>query len=157
MKTLYREKNVLFIVSVICFFLGCQRSTEDKINGHWYGFYGDEDESYGEVIFYNGKACYYSTDFGLQYRSYLMINDSLISFYDGETLDHYSKVKFVDKQTMLQSIITGNESTGGNFLSYHRLQESDIDHSKLFHYDTAEQYKFIKEYSYRENKLIGSN
>lgn len=157
MEIFHRRKLNLITLSLVCLLLGCQHSNEDKINGHWYGLYGDEDERYGEVIFYNGKACYYSTDFGLQYRSYIMVNDSLISFYDGETLDHYSKVKFVDKQTMLQSIIIDGNSIEDNFLTYHRLKESDIDNSRLFQYDTAEQYKFIKEYSFRENKLIGGS
>lgn len=122
------------------------------MDGHWYGSYGESPKSYGEAIYANGKACFYSDDFGLQYREYKIERDSILKIYDDGILDQERILKFLDANTMNQYTIVGHPNNEIKLLSFFRVIDSDIDESKIFSNDTTEQNKFVMGFMLRREQ-----
>lgn len=78
-----------------------------NLNGHWYSIYGDSLRYYGEAVYDNGKACFYSDDFGFQQRRYTLENDSILKIYNGGTLDQERIIEMSDSITMYQKVLLG--------------------------------------------------
>jgi len=69
----------LGLVILTLFLFSCLRNADkasSKLDGHWYAVYGDSTKRYGEAIYKNGKACFYSDELGLGYREYRVTADS---------------------------------------------------------------------------------
>lgn len=120
-----------------------------NLNGHWYSIYGDSLKYYGEAVFDNGKACFYSDDFGFQQRGYTLENDSILKIYNRETLDQERIIEMPDSITVYQKVLLGN---GLKQISFHRIEESDLVKSKVVSGDSMELNKFFEGFRRRKAK-----
>jgi hypothetical protein len=145
----FGKLEVLFVFVLLC----CSKKDRNgvqEINGHWYSSYGGEEESYGEVIYMDGQACFYSFDFGLIYRDYKINRDTIIGIYNQGILDNERRIDFLDINTICQIAVSDGDSTKNHKCMYfYRIKSSDIDSKKIFSLDTAEQNKFIRGFKLR--------
>lgn len=154
MEGLYKGRLVAFIV--LGFLLECSTRSEDlvmKLDGHWYVIYGDSMEMYGEAIYKNGKACFYSDGFGMRFRNYKILNDSILEIYNKDALDHERVFHFVDSLTMTQAYLQPN-SSHKEILVYRKILESDISATKIINQDSLEINKLIVGYMQRMHEHL---
>ena len=144
------------LVSVLLtfFLLSCLRNPDNassKLDGHWYAVYGDSRQLYGEAIYKDGHACFYSDYFGLRYRTYKIKSDSILEIYDRQMLDNKCKLSFSNLNAMQQTLVSYEPINVVNgVVNYYKVADAGISYEKLFALDTAEQNKFITGFMLRK-------
>jgi len=151
MEGFYQKVGLVLFWIILC---GCSTHYESvffKIKGHWYAIYGDSLQTYGEAIYKDGRACFYSDDFGLRYRTFKIKLDTL-EIYNDDMLDNSRKLSFPSSETMLQCPIWDNgQNTTGKPISFYKIIDSGVT-DRLWAMDTAEQNRYTDGFSLRKAK-----
>lgn len=142
----------LVVVVLAIFLFSCLRNadkTTSQLDGHWYAAYGDSTKMYGEAIYRDGNACFYSDEFGLRYRGYRIKDGSILEIYNQNVIDNIRKLSFLSTDSMQQSVLESINVVSG-VVNFYKITDNAISYEKLFMLDTVEQNKFIRGFMLRK-------
>lgn len=142
-------KSILLISTLL---VTCSNQS-DLIEGHWYVVYGSESDRYGEAIYANGKACFYSEEFGLRYRNYLINDKGYLEIFDDESIDNVRIIEKVSDFIMSQILIDENENRIDTLIFY-KIQDSGFTYEGVLSSDSTEVLKMIDNFDKRKHKIL---